>query len=80
MKILHQDIYEHDEDGDGHITIELNGYIYRIGQMDNECFYIERQSVDDDHNGRDGYEYPEWSSPSKKRHAKFKFLNKNGND
>lgn len=75
MRILHQNIYEDDDDRDGHIVIEMNGYIYRIGEMDGDCFYIERQSVDDDHNGRDGFEYPEWF-PSKDVSLKFKFLNK----
>lgn len=75
MKILHQDIYEDDEDGDGYIFIQMNGYIYRIGEMDGDCFYIERQSVYDDENGRDGYEYPEWS-PAKSKHSNFKFLKK----
>ena len=75
MRIIDQDIYEDDEDRDGHITIEMNGYIYRIGQLDNEWFYIERQSVDDDHNGRDGYEYPEWF-PAKDKRIDFKFLKK----
>ena len=53
----------------------MNGYIYRIGQLDNDCFYIERQSVEDDFNERDGYEYPKWE-PTDKSVFDFKFLKK----
>lgn len=75
MKILHQDIFEYDGDKDGSITIELNGYIYRIGQLDGDCCYVERQSVEDDFNQNDGYEYPNWV-PTDKSVTDFKFLNK----
>ena len=73
MKVIRQDIHEGDEDGEGSIVIALNGYIYNLGQMDNDCFWIERQLIEDYYNDLDGYEHPEWSS-AKDRHIDFKFL------
>jgi hypothetical protein len=72
MKILRQDIHEDDEEEDGSITFEFEGYVYYIGQLDGPPGWFSRMKVEDYENDGDNWESPSGWSPEKI--AAFKLL------
>ena len=58
MKIIRQDIHEDDEDENGSITFEFEGYVYYIGQLDGPPGWFSRMKIEDYANDREKWEAP----------------------
>ena len=56
MKILRQDIHEDDEEEDGSITFEFEGYVYHIGQLEGPPGWFSRMKTEDYENDRGTWE------------------------
>jgi len=71
MRLIEDNLSE-DEDVDGSIVFEMEGYVYNIGQTSGPPGWFSRQTIDDYNNGRDNWESPSGWSPE--NIAAFKLL------
>jgi len=74
MKLRRDNV--NDNDGEGFLEFESDGYIYMVGDLGDFCTYIQRQLIDDYYNDLDNWESPTWLPAEVPTVGSFKFLKK----